>query len=68
MKPAKLNQLELFAVRCSELRDQVDAGGIAFLDAIDMCWSAAVWAGLIDRYGDDPVQKVMAAAFGGESR
>jgi hypothetical protein len=56
-------QLELFAVRASELADRVAANQIAFTDAVDMAYSAAVWSGLIDAVGDDPVQKVMAAAF-----
>ena len=56
-------QLELFAIRCSELAERVVAGNIAFINAVDMAYSAAEWAGLIDAVGDDAVQKVMAAAF-----
>jgi hypothetical protein len=56
-------QLELLAIRSSELSDRVAAGEIGFLDAIDMAYSAAIWSGLIDNAGDDVVQTVMAAAF-----
>jgi hypothetical protein len=56
-------QLELFAVRTSELADRVTANQITFIDAIDMAYSAAQWSGLIDSVGDDAVQKVLAAAF-----
>jgi hypothetical protein len=45
------------------LADRVIAGKLAFIDAIDMAYSAAEWSGLIDAAGDDAVQKIMAAAF-----
>jgi hypothetical protein len=56
-------QLELFAIRCSELAERVAAGNLPFLDAVDMAYSAADFAGLVEVAGDDAVQKVMAAAF-----
>jgi len=56
-------QLELFAIRCSELADRVAAGNLAFLDAIDFAYTAADFAGLVESAGDDAVQKIMAAAF-----
>jgi hypothetical protein len=56
-------QLELFAIRCSELADRVQRGEIGFIDAVDMAYSAAQWAGLTESAGDDAVQAVMAAAF-----
>jgi hypothetical protein len=56
-------QLELFAVRCSEMADRIAAREIGFIDAVDMLYSAAIWSGLIDGVGDDFVQLVMAAAF-----
>lgn len=59
------HQLELFAIRASELADRVAAGQIAFIEAVDMAYSAAQWAGLADSVGDDAVQKIMAAAFSG---
>jgi hypothetical protein len=61
--PSNSKQLELFAIRCSELADRVVAGNLAFIDAVDMGYSAAIWSGLVDGVGDDAVQKVMFAAF-----
>ena len=71
-------QLKILACRAAELADRVDAGEIEFLDAVDLAYSAAVWAdlpnaldasNLIDRNkhgamtGDDVVQATLAAAF-----
>jgi hypothetical protein len=56
-------QLELLAIRASELADRVSAGQIGFLDAIDMAHSAAEWSGLTERVGDDQIQKLLAASF-----
>jgi hypothetical protein len=71
-------QLELFSLRCFDLAARVTAGGLPFIEAVDLAYSAAVWADLpntidksdlIDRNkpgsicGDDIVQQVMAAAF-----
>ena len=59
-----MRALELLALRCCDLADRVRANKIGFIDAVDMAYSAAVWAGLTDdASGDDAVQKVMAAAF-----
>jgi hypothetical protein len=57
-------RLDLFAVRCRDLRDQVVDGRMSFIDAVDMAYSAAVWSGLADDVGDDQVQHLMAVAFG----
>jgi hypothetical protein len=69
-------QLEILAIRSGELADRVAAGQLGFIDAVDIAYSAAVWAdlpraieraGLIDKSsictGDDIVQSVLAAAF-----
>lgn len=61
----KLSAVELFAVRYDELADRVRAREIGFIDAVDMAYSAAQWAGLTESIGDDHVQVIMAAAFGG---
>ena len=37
-------RLELFAVRCRDLRDRVAAGRLGFIEAVDMAYSAAVWS------------------------
>ena len=61
----KSRQLCLFAIRCSELRDRVVADELPFIEAIDFAYSAAEISGLVASVGDDAVQKIMAAAFGG---
>jgi hypothetical protein len=77
-KPDATRQLEILALRCFELADRAAAGELGFQDAIDLAYSAAVWAdlpnvidqsGLIDANrpgaptGDDIVQATIAAAF-----
>jgi hypothetical protein len=61
-------QLELLALRSLELADRVAAGEIAFLDAVDIAYDAAVWAGLTSNVGDDVVQATLAAAFANARR
>jgi len=70
MNDATRAQLELLAIRSTELADRVTAGQIGFLDAIDAAYSAAQWAGLTEAVGDDAVQLVLAASFArcGEAR
>ena len=61
-------QLELFARRCLDLADRVAENQIAFLDAIDVAYDAALWAGLVEELGDDLIQATMAAAFANARR
>lgn len=67
-------QLEILARRAGELADRVAVGDLSFIEAVDLAYSAAVWAGLpkaIDKSelitnnltGDDLVQWTLAAAF-----
>jgi hypothetical protein len=70
-----IQALEVLALRSLELADRVATGELRFLDAIDLAYEAAVWAGLpqsIDKSGlidtdiitgDDIVQATIAAAF-----
>jgi len=82
-KPLVTRQLEILSLRSIELADRVNAGQIAFIDAVDLAYSAAIWAdlpnaidksGLIDRNkaadpcGDDIVQAILAAAFANARR
>jgi hypothetical protein len=79
-KSAVTRQLDILALRSIELADQVADGRIGFLDAVDLAYDAAIWAGLpeaIDRSGlidinaisgDDIVQATMAAAFANARR
>jgi hypothetical protein len=61
-------QLEIFARRSLELADRVAAGEIPFIEAVDMAYSAAVWAGLVETVGDDVVQACLAGAFANARR
>jgi hypothetical protein len=61
-------QLEILALRSLELADRVAAGEIAFLDAVDIAYDAAVWSGLTSTVGDDVVQATLAAAFANARR
>jgi hypothetical protein len=60
---ASVHPLDLLLARCLTLADRVDAGELLFLDAVDMAYSAACWAGLVERFGEDAVQAALAAAF-----
>jgi hypothetical protein len=64
-EPIVDRRVELLAIRAAELAERVNRGGIGFIDAVDMAYSAACWSGLCDDVGDDNVQKILAAAFGG---
>ena len=61
--PSSTEQLRLFALRARELAGRVFNGTIPFIDAVDMGYEAAIWSGLVDLYGDDAVQSVLADAF-----
>jgi hypothetical protein len=56
-------KLEILSLRSLELAERVAAGEIALLDAVDMAYGAAVWAGLTETVGDDIVQTILAEAF-----
>jgi hypothetical protein len=59
--------LGLLLDRASALAARAKDGSLPFLDAVDMAYSAADYAGLVDRYGDDVVQIILADAFGGRA-
>jgi hypothetical protein len=61
-------QVEILALRSLELADRVAVGEIAFLDAVDIAYEAAVWSGLTSTVGDDVVQATLAAAFANARR
>jgi hypothetical protein len=61
-------QLEILAIRALDLADQVADGQVRFLDAVDLAYEAAVWAGLVKAVGDDIVQATLAAAFANARR
>ena len=57
--------LDILFKRSSVLADRIREGRLQFIDGVDMAYSAAVWSGLVDRFGDDVVQLVLAEAFTG---
>jgi len=57
--------LDLLFDKCDALAARVSRREIPFVDAVDLAYSAADWAGLVDCYGDNQVQAVLAEAFGG---
>jgi hypothetical protein len=71
-KPARKSrvtrQLEILALRSLELADRAAAGQLPFIDAVDMAYSAAQWAGLPESVGDAIVQATLAAAFANARR
>jgi hypothetical protein len=55
--------LDLLADRCKTLAERVRIGNLPFIEAIDFAYSAADFAGLVEIYGDDRIQTVLASAF-----
>jgi len=60
-----LSPLDLLHERAATLAIRASNGSLPFLDAVDLAYSAAEFAGLIESYGDDVIQLVLADAFGG---
>jgi len=60
---ALLHPLDLLFDRAATLAQRSRDGSLPFIEAVDMAYSAAEFAGLVDSYGDDEVQKVLAEAF-----
>jgi hypothetical protein len=61
--PVPVHPLDLLLERCVTLVGHVEDGELPFIDAVDMAYSAADFAGLVNIYGDDVVQQVLAEAF-----
>jgi hypothetical protein len=68
IKSRTTQQLEILALRSIELADQVAAGQLKFIDAVDIAYEAALWSGLVKSVGDDGVQATLAAAFANARR
>jgi hypothetical protein len=66
----RTDPLELLFERATALAERSENGSLPFIEAVDMAYSAAEWSGLVDRFGDDVVQLVLADAFvgGGHDR
>jgi hypothetical protein len=61
----KVDPLDLLYEKSCTLATRVADSELGFLDAVDMAYSAAQWAGLCETAGDDAVQIVLATAFMG---
>lgn len=61
--PRARRQLEILAIRSFELAERVEAGEVAFLDAIDVAYDGAYWSGLVESVGNEVVQTVLHEAF-----
>jgi hypothetical protein len=57
--------LAILLDRAQMMAARVRAGQVSFIDAVDMAYSAADMSGLIQHYGDDRIQAVLAQAFMG---
>jgi hypothetical protein len=61
-------QLEVLAIRAMELADQASVDQLRVLEAVDIAYEAALWAGLVKVVGDDIVSDVLSAAFANARR
>ena len=61
----EMHPLDILYDRCRDLSARVCSGNLKFIDAVDMAYSAADFAGLVDVYGDDLIQSLLADAFSG---
>jgi hypothetical protein len=52
-------KIDFFELRCFDYAERVNAGDVAFLDAIDLLWDSAVASGLADQIGTDSIQEIM---------
>lgn len=55
--------VDIFRARCEARAILVEAGELAFLDAVDGLQQAAVRDGLVDKLGQNAIQRIMADAF-----
>jgi len=60
--------LALLFDRACTMADRVERGDIGFIDAVDFMWTAAEFAGTVDRASIDATQATLAAAFMGVRR
>ena len=58
--------LDVFRERAEARANLVEIGDLAFLDTVDGLQCDAEFEGLVGQYGQEAIQKIMAAAFGGE--
>lgn len=64
MRPDDLPpSLQIFYVRSLEMAERMTGGRMPLHDGVDMLHSAAEWSGLIEKYGNDRIQAIMAKAI-----
>ncbi len=57
--------LAILTERCATLVERVRRQELPFIEAVDLAYTAAAFAGLVDTYGDDCIQSILANAFMG---
>jgi hypothetical protein len=62
-KPALVDPIAGFKARCESRALLYCAGELTLHDAVDVLQQHAVDAGLVAKYGQDAVQKIMSDAF-----
>jgi hypothetical protein len=62
------DRFDLFAVRCQQMAELVDAGHVPFIWGVDVLYDAAQASGFANSVGDDVVQAMMRDAFMGVRR
>jgi hypothetical protein len=67
-KSRATKQLEILALRSLELADRAAAGQLPFINAADMAYSAAQWAGRPETVIDDAIQLLLSASFANARR
>ena len=55
--------LAILLDRAGIFAERVRDGDLPFLEAVDLTYSAADYAGLVEIYGDDQIQEILAMAF-----
>jgi hypothetical protein len=60
---AKVDPLDAFVLRCEARAILVEACAMDLQEAVDGLWEAAERDGLVERLGQDQVQKILSDAF-----
>lgn len=55
--------LQIFYVRSLEMAERIAGGRMPLHEGVDFMHSAAQWAGLTEKYGDDEIQGILARAL-----
>jgi hypothetical protein len=55
--------LQVFYLRSLEMAERITHGKMPMNEGVDFLYSAAQWAGLTEKYGDDEIQGILAKAL-----